>query len=117
MPTTRLRVNTGPSIRNPARHPERRIRLGARVAADHSDGGATGFAQCQHRRPADQFGADDHGAATDAGVVQVHQVLQLPGGVHPVGAVAGDEPGGSGPFPRAGGQDDRVGRDRADPAR
>ena len=48
-----------PVHQNPARHAERRIGLGVRIAADHSDCGATGFAQCQHRRPAHQFGADD----------------------------------------------------------
>ena len=67
----------------------------------------------QHGRPAHQFGADDDGATTDRPVVQVHQVLQLTGGVHPGGAVSGDEPCGSGPFAGAGGQDDRAGVDPA----
>ena len=111
MPTIRLRVNTGPSIRNRPGDPEHRIGLRSRVAADHSDGGAAGFAQGQDRRPAHQFGADDQRAAADVCVVQVHEVLQLPGGVHAVGPVAGYQPRGAGPLPRAGRQHHRVGRD------
>ncbi len=102
---------------HPPGEPKRRVRLRVRIAADHSDCGATGFAQRQHRRPADQLGADDHRAGADLRVVQMHEVLQLAGGVDPVGPVAGDQPGGPWPLPRTGGQDHRVGGDGPDPAR
>jgi len=106
-----------PLHKQPAGHPERRVGFGSRIGAHHCDCGATGFAQCQHRRPADQFGSDDECATTNAGLMQMNQVLQLPGGVHPVGSIARDEPGWARPFARAGSEHDRVGRDGLHPAR
>ena len=57
------------------------------------DGAAAGLAQGQHGRPADQLGADHDRTLPDLGVVEVDEVLQLPGRVDAVGPVAGDAPG------------------------
>ena len=99
----------------PAGDGERGVGLGPVVGTGHQDGPAVRFAQGDGGGPADQFGADDHRAAARGAVVQVHEVLQLAGGVDPGGPVAGDEAGGPGSFPGAGGEDDGAGRDPLPP--
>ena len=76
-----------------AGHVECGVGLRGRVFGGHRDGGTSGVSQCHHRRPADQLGADDDGTFADLAVVQVHDVLKLPGGVDARWAVSGNQPG------------------------
>ena len=91
------------------------VRVGLGVLGGHQHGPALDVPQGQGGGPADQFGADDHGLLADRGVLEVHQVLQVPGGVDAGGAVPGDLAGRAGPLPRSGGQHDDPGGD-GDPA-
>jgi hypothetical protein len=62
------------------------------------------------------LGSDDQGPAGQSLVPQVHPLLQLTGGHHPGGAVAGDQPGRPRPFPAPGGQQHGRRAHRLDPA-
>ena len=105
--TTRVRVATLTPQHGAGRRRERGVGLRDGILGGHQHRAAAGVLQRQHRRPADQLGADDDGAAArHLRCCEVHQVLQVPGGVDARGAVAGDQPGGARPLPGAGGQDD-----------
>ena len=79
-----------------ARDVECGVGLRGGVFGGHRDGGTSGVSQCHHGRPADQLGADDDGSFADLAVVQVHDVLQLPGGVTPDGRSPGISRAGRG---------------------
>ena len=97
---------------------ERGVGLRRRVLRRHQHGPASGVraASCT----ADQLTSSaptTTARVADRAVVQVHDVLQLPGGVDPGRPVAGNQPGRAGTLAGTGGQDDAPGPRRgADPA-
>ena len=98
--------------RRPHRHPpaqrraepERGVALLPLMLGDQRDHASAGVRERRRGGERNVLGPDDQGPAGQPLVPQVHPLLQLTGGHHPRGAVAGDQPGRPRPFPAAGGQ-------------
>ena len=86
-----------------------RIGVGTVVGGGDEYRRTAGLSERHHRRPAHEFGADDHCSMTDALMVQMHSLLQLSGVVDPIRTIARNDACMSRTLTRSSCNYDRIG--------